>query len=137
MQAVAQESRRRFWVIPEIFVFGGPVLHTILLYLFQRVCSEGQVFAAWRDALVVLVPKKGNLTMCDDWRGISLLDVARKLLGQIVQERFQCIAESVLPDSQCGFRRGRGCSDMMFVARKLVEKAREHNSLLFVLFVGI
>ena len=124
-------------VLPEMLVFGGPVLHTVLLDLFQRVWREGQVFAAWRDALVVPVPKKGDLTMCDNWRGISLLDVAGKLLGRIVQERLQCIAESVLPDSQCGFRRGRGCSDMIFVARQLVEKAREHNSLLFVLFVDL
>ena len=50
-------------VIPEMLVFGGPVPHTVLLDLFQRVWSEGQVFAAWRDALV---PKKGNLTMCDN-----------------------------------------------------------------------
>ena len=79
------------------------------------------------------MPKKGDLTMCDNWRGISLLDVVGKLLGRIVQERLQCIAESVLPNSKCGFRRGWGCSDMIFVARQLVEKAREHNSLLFVL----
>ena len=104
-------------VLPEILVFGGPALHTVLLDLLQRVWREGQVFAAWR--------------------GISLLDVAGKLLGRIVQERLQCITESVLPDSQCGFRQGRGCSDMIFVARQLVEKAREHNSLLFVLFVDL
>ena len=75
--------------------------------------------------------------MCDNWRGISLLDVAGKLLRQIVQERLQCIAESVLPDSQCGFQQGRSCTDMIFVAHQLVEKTREHNSLLFVLFVDL
>ena len=73
-------------VLLEMLVFGGPVLHTVLLDLFQRVWREDQVFAAWRDALVVPVPKKGDLTMCDNWRGISLLDVAGKLLGRIFQE---------------------------------------------------
>ena len=38
--------------------------------------SDAQISAAWRDTLVVLVPKKGDLTMHDNWRGISLLDVA-------------------------------------------------------------
>ena len=71
-------------VIPEMLVFGGPVLHTVLLDLFQRVWSEGRVFAAWRDALVVPVPKKGDLTICNNWRGISLLDVVRKLLEWII-----------------------------------------------------
>ena len=87
---------------------------------------------AWRDALVVPVPKKGDLAMCDNWRGINLLDVARKLL---VQEQLQCIAESMLPDSQCEIQWGQGCSDMIFVACQIVEKTREHNSLLFILFV--
>jgi len=33
------------------------------------------VFKDWRDALIVPVPKKGDLLSCDNWRGISLLDV--------------------------------------------------------------
>ena len=32
------------------------------------------------DALIVPVPKKGNLQSCDNWRGISLLDVVGKSL---------------------------------------------------------
>ena len=47
------------------------------------------------------------------------------------------IAEEILPDSQCGFRKGRGCTDMIFVARQLVEKCREHDDTLFVLFVDL
>ena len=43
--------------------------------------------------------------MCDNWHGISLLDVAGKLLGKILQERLQFIAESVLSDFQYGFWR--------------------------------
>ena len=39
--------------------------------------------------------------------------------------------------SQCGFWKGRGCCDMIFVARQLVEKARDHQDLLFTLFVDL
>jgi len=124
-------------ISPEMLVSGGPVLHRVLLGLFRRVWREGCVFGEWRDALVVPVPKRGDLNVCDNWRGISLLDVAGKLLGRILQERLQLIAENVLPDSQCGFRQGRGCVDMIFVARQLVEKAREHNCLLFTLFIDL
>ena len=46
------------------------------------------------------------------------------------------VAEDILPD-QCGFRKGRGCGGMMFVARELVEKSIEHNSQLYVLFVDL
>ena len=47
------------------------------------------------------------------------------------------IAENILPESQSGFRKGCGCEDMIFVARQLVEKAREHGKSLYVLFVDL
>ena len=87
--------------------------------------------------MVIPIPNRGDLSFCDNWRGIRLLDVAGKLLGRIIQERLQVIAENVLLDSQCGFRRGHSCVDMIFVARQLVEKAREHNCLLFMLFINL
>ena len=68
---------------------------------------------------------------CDNWRGISLLDVVGKVFARIIQERLQVVAERLLPESQCGFRKGMGCSDMIFVARQLMEKAREHQDNLF------
>ena len=87
--------------------------------------------------MVVPIPKKGDLKQCDHWHGISLLDVVGKVLGRIVQGRLQVIAEKILPESESGFRKGRGCADMIFVARQLVEKVREHGESLYVLFVDL
>ena len=65
------------------------------------------------------------------------MDVVGKVLGRIVQGRLQVIAEKILPESQSGFRKGRGCADMIFVARQLVEKVREHGKPLSALFVDL
>ena len=70
-------------------------------------------------------------------RVISLLDVAGKVFRRVIQARLQAIAEDILPDSQCGFWKGRGCTDMIFTARQMVEKCREHNDVLFILFVDL
>ena len=59
------------------------------------------------------------------------------VFAKIIQARLQRVAEEVLPDTQCGFRTGRGCTDMIFCARQLMEKAREHNIKLYLLFVGL
>ena len=69
--------------------------------------------------------------------GIHLLDVGGKLFSKIIQQRLQTVAEKVLPDSQCGFRAGRGCIDMIFCARQLVEKAIEHRTRLYLLFIDL
>ena len=76
---------------------------------------EGYVPQEWKDVLIVPIPKKGDLSSYENWRGISLLDVGGKLFTKIIQQRLQTVAERVLPDTQCGFRSGSGCVDMIFV----------------------
>lgn len=73
-------------IVPELILYGGPVLQDRLLALIKGVWSESRVFSAWRDALIVPAPKKGNLQSCDNWCGISLLDVVGKLFARIIQE---------------------------------------------------
>ena len=124
-------------ILPELMLYGGAILWDRLLELMQAMWRRGEVVPDWKNAEVVPIPKKGDLQRCDNWRGISLLDVVGKLFARVIQERLQVIAEHVLPDSQCGFRKRRGCCDMIFVARQLLEKAREHNDTLYALFVDL
>ena len=127
----------RSGIVPEIILHGGAALHRRLHHLFLKIWDSGAVVSDWRDADVVPIPKKGDLRLCDNWRGISLLDVVGKLFARVMQDRLQVLAEDVLPDSQCSFRKGRGCVDMMFVAQQLYEKSIEHSSGLYVLFVDL
>ena len=124
-------------ILPDMVLHGGPVLHSCILAVMRRSWEEGVVVRDWRDAVVVPIPKKGDLHFCDNCPGINLLDVVGKLLARILQDRLKTIVDNVLPDSQCGFRTGRGCIDMIFVARQLLEKTIEHNSELYVLFVNL
>ena len=38
-------------------------------------------------------------------------------------------------EEQCGFRKGRSCTDAIFTAQQLMEKRIEHNLSLFLLFI--
>ena len=89
------------------------------------------------DAILIPIPKKGNLRCCDNWRGIALLDVMGKVVARVIQGRLHKLAERVLPESQCGFRRGRGCTDMTFTVRQLTEKAIEHRARQYLIFVDL
>ena len=51
--------------------------------------------------------KESPLRHCDNWRG--LLDVVGKVIARLIKERFEVIADKVLPESQCGFRKERMC----------------------------
>jgi hypothetical protein len=104
---------------------------------FAKVWECGHTPQAWRDAVIVALPKKGDLSSCDNWRGISLLDVIGKMFARVMQNRLQKLASIVLPDSQCGFRNGRGCLDMIFSIRQLFEKVHEHHTTAFAVFVDL
>ena len=49
------------------------------------------------------------------------VDMVEKLFGHILLDRLQLITEKVLPESQCGSHKGRGCVDMIFTARQLLK----------------
>ena len=67
-----------------------------LLELVHDVWKEKSVPTEWRDAILIPIPKKGDLSHCDNWRGNSLLDVVGKVVARILQERLQKLAEDEL-----------------------------------------
>ena len=83
------------------------------------------------------IPKKGDLSICDNWHGIALLDIVGKVVGRLIQNRLQQFGEETLPETQCGFRQGRYCTDQIFTAMQLVEKLFEHRLSGFFIFVDL
>ena len=62
-------------ILPEMVRGCGETIMDYTLDMFHTVWMEQRVPQEWRDAVLVPIPKKGDLTQCDNWRGISLLDV--------------------------------------------------------------
>ena len=60
-----------------------------------------------------------------------------KVVARVIQGRLQKLAEKDLPESQCGFRRGRGFTDMVFTIRQLTEEAIEHQAKQYLIFVDL
>nr|VZI52909.1 unnamed protein product [Spirometra erinaceieuropaei] len=82
--------------------------------------------------------RKGNRQVCDNHRGISLLNIAGKIFARILLNRLNNhLEQGLLPESQCGFRRHRGTTDMIFAARQLQEKCQEMLTHLYSTFVDL
>ena len=79
----------RSGIAPEMILYGDSALHHRIHKLLREVWISGVVPPEWRDAEIIPIPKKGDLQSCDDWRGISLLDVVGKLFARIVNDRLQ------------------------------------------------
>nr|VZI28350.1 unnamed protein product [Spirometra erinaceieuropaei] len=123
----------------EVYKHGGPQLMDHLTALFQKMWRQGEVPQDFKDATIVhLYKRKGNRQVFDNRRGISLLNTAGKIFARILLNRLNNHREQgLLPESQCGFRRHRGTTDMIFAARQLQEKCQEMRTHLYSTFVDL
>ncbi len=108
--------------------------------------EQGKLPQDLRDAVIITLYKnKGQKSDCSNYRGITLLSIAGKILGKLFSKKKRVllnrlvptIAEAHLPETQCGFRANRGTTDMVFVLRQIQEKCREQNKALYVSFVDL
>ena len=64
-----------------------------------------------------------------------MLSVVGKVLADILPQRLQFVLNDVYPESQHGYRSGRGKIDGIFTVRQLMEKTREQRCNLFIAFI--
>jgi hypothetical protein len=67
-------------------------------------------------------PPEDLLSVCSNYRGISLLSTTYKILSNILLSRLTPFAEEIVGDHQCGFRRNRSTTDHIFCIRQILEK---------------
>ena len=92
----------------------------------------------FRDATVVSLFKKGNKADCGNYRGISLLSIAGKILARVILNRpISLVSKQALPETQCGFRPDRSTIDMVFTIGQIQEKCIEQHRDLFAVFIDL
>ena len=116
---------------------GGIVLAEWLLRVILVVWRSGKCPVDWKRAAIVALFKKGDKTVCDNYRGISLLSVPGKVYTMLLHNRMKSAVDKVLSEQQCGFRPGRGCVDQIFSVRRIMEMAGEFNKPLHICFVDL
>ena len=107
----------------------------VLDKLFSRIWEVEKIPEEWLRGIIVKLPKKGDLRVADNWRGITLLVVALKIFARGLFDRLQGPLERILRKNQAGFRKGRSCRDQIFVLRKMIEEAQEFQRSLVINFV--
>ena len=90
----------------------------------------------WKQGLRYRKPKKGNLQQCGNWRGVTLLPIANKLLGNILISRIQSGVDHRLSKEQAGFIPGSGKVEQIFILRNILEQVNEWNATMYFHFVA-
>jgi len=83
------------------------------------------------DSVIIPVEKKRGAQGCVDFRTISLVSHASKIVLKILTRRLESTAESYLGKDQFGFRKGRGTRDAIAALRVLYERNLEHDNKVY------
>lgn len=88
---------------------------------------------------MVPIYKKGDQEKVENYTGISLLCTAYKIYAEVLRRRLEEEVEEkkLIPESQAGFRKGRGTMDI-FVLNHVVQREREEeDSKIYTMFVDL
>jgi len=86
---------------------------------------------------MIPLEKKTNITECQDYRTISLISHASKIILKILTKRIEAKATAVnwITNEQFGFRKGVGTRDAIGVLRTLGARSLQHNKDLYICFI--
>ena len=112
------------------------VQNRALLLDAANVClAKGEMAHHLLQAIVVSIYKKGDASLLENYRPISLLNTCYKIVAALTKERLDAGLDSWLMATQFGFRKYKSTSHAIFMARRLQdisEKSRTANTLILL-----
>ena len=95
----------------------------MLLPLFVKIWEQEETPTDWKDGHIIKLSKKGDLSSCENYRGVIFMSVQGKVFNRILLERMRDAVDVRLRDHQAGFRRDRSCTDQIATLRIIVGHA--------------
>jgi hypothetical protein len=109
-------------IVAEMLKAGGQLVAEKLWKFFRRVWEEVEVPKDWESGIVMPLFKKGDRMDLDNYRGIILIDVVRKVFSGILRNRLEKFYEGRIIEEEAGFRKGRGCIDHGYILAQVIQK---------------
>ena len=108
----------------------------ILFTIFNLLWTTEDLPSDWIDASTCILFKKGDRSLCGNYRGVSMLCVIGKTFADFSPTATPVyLAEPVYSESQSSYRKNRGTVDGIFTLRQIMEKSREQEHTLHIAFI--
>ncbi len=92
-------------------------------------------YKQWHRNQCVPVPKSGNLSDPNKWRGVMLMDVCYKIFSSVMNGRAFKLLDKHGMQFQFRGTPELGCRDGLFVFKMLLTMRKNHNLPSYVVFV--
>ena len=118
----------------ELVQAGGEAMIDTLLITCNKIWQTGEWPTPWTQSLIITLPKKGNLQLCQNYRTISLISHPSKVMLRILLNKLKLQAEEIIKE-QAGFRAGKSTTEQIFNLRILCEKYLQYQQSLYHVFM--
>jgi len=119
----------------ELLLAGGEAAVTLMHKLCVKIWQTAEWPVDWCRALFIPLPKKGDLQLCENYRTISLICHASKIMLKIILCRMTKKLSEEISESQAGYMKHRGTRDHIYNLQMLIRKCQEMQQDLFICFV--
>lgn len=119
----------------ELIKHGGEEIITQIHQLITKIWREEEIPKDWEIGQVIMIYKKGDPTECKNYRGITLLNTAYKILSTIIQKRLTISTNNRIGQYQCGFVKGRSTIDAIHTLKQIMEKVHNAKIEIEMLFI--
>lgn len=122
-------------IVAELIKYGGKQLHEQLQELVKQIWDKEEIPGEWTTGIITPIHKKGNREKCSNYRAITLLNTAYKIVANLVNHQLKAHAENIIGDYQNGFRPGRSTINAIHTVEQIIQKYREYNKNLHITFI--
>ncbi|VDO60504.1 unnamed protein product [Schistosoma curassoni] len=98
---------------------------TNMPHLFKKIWEEEQVPMDWEEGHLIKMPKKGDLSRCGNYRGITLLSIPWKVFNRVLLDRMKDAVDAQLRDQQAGFRKYQSFTGQIATLRIIIKQSIE------------
>ena len=89
----------------------------------------------WMKRCILPFPKKGDLRLAKNYRGIALTSIPAKIYNALQRNRIEPKIDNILMKNQNGFRRNRSTTSQILTIRRIFEGVRAKKLQATILFV--
>ena len=126
-------------ISPDLIKLTKPKITDYLNKLFQKIYDTGKYPKEWAKSIIIPIHKKGNKSLLNNYRGISLLSVTSKLFTSIINNRLYSWMENNMKicEEQAGFRRHFSTIDHIYTLYSMVNNRLygQKKGKLYVAFI--
>ena len=123
----------------EFIINAGVKFWSLLVVLYNKVKSTGNVPSWWKEGRITLVHKGGPRERLDNYRPLTVINSLSGLFSRLLNERLTAVVEKhrLLGEIQNGFRMNRSAEDNCFIMKTILWKQNHFRRKVHMAFVDL